>query len=145
MIGVVCQLVLRGIQIILSQTLWKHTIKLAHEGHQRMVRTEARLREKVWWPRMDKQVDKFIRSCHPCQLVGLRSKPEPIRSSTVPEGPWTAIAVHLQEIPGGYHLLVAVDNYSRWPEVILLRKADTAHVTRTTECLFQTHGLPVIV
>lgn len=50
------QVVMRGSRIIIPQSLEKHTIMLAHEGHQGMVRTKARLQEKVWWPQMDKQV-----------------------------------------------------------------------------------------
>lgn len=46
----------------------------------------------------------------------------------------------LLEIPGGDHFLVAVDNYSRWPEVILLKKTDAAHATRVMGGMFQTHG-----
>lgn len=94
---------------------------------------------------MDKQVDQFIRSCQPCQLVGPRSKPEPIQSSTIPKRPWINIAIDLLEIPGRYHLVVAVDTYLRWPKVILLRKTDAAHVTRAMEGRFQMHGLPVTV
>ena len=93
------QLVLRGDGVIMPESLW----------------------EKVWWPNMDKQVEQFVKTCHPCQLVSPRSKAEPIRSTTLPEVPWGDIAVDLLEIPGGNHLLVVVDNYSRWPEVILLR------------------------
>ena len=136
------QLVLRGNRIVMPESLWKHTIALAHEGHQGMTRTKARLREKVWWPNMDKQVEQFVKACHPCQLVGPRSKTEPIRSTTLPEGPWGDIAVDLLEIPGGNHLLVVVDNYSRWPEDILLKKTDASHVTRAMEGIFQTHGIP---
>ena len=139
------QLVLRGNRIFMPESLWKHTIALAHEGHRGMTRTKARLREKVWWPNMDKQVEQSIKACHPCQLVGPRSKDEPVRSTMLPEGPWSDIAVDLLEIPGGNHLLVAVDNYSRWPEVILLRKTDAAHVRRAMEGMFQTHGLPLSV
>ena len=85
---VVGQMVMREAGIVMPQSLWKQTIMLAHEGHQGMVRTKARLREKVWWPQMDKQVEDAIRSCHPCQLVGPRGKPEPVRSSSLPDGPW---------------------------------------------------------
>ena len=77
-----------------------------------------------------KQVEQFGKACHPCQLVGPRSKTEPIRSTTLPEVPWGDIAVDLLEIPSGSHLLlnhllVVVDNYSRWPEVILLPRQST--------------------
>ena len=82
------QVVMRGARIVMPQSLWKQTIMLTHEGHQGMVRTKARLREKVWWPQRDKQMEDVIRSCHPCQLVGPRAKPEPVRSSSLPDGPW---------------------------------------------------------
>jgi len=72
------QLVMRGNRIVMPQSFWKRTIMLAHEGHQGMVRTKSRLREKVWWPQMQKQVEQVIRACHPCQLVGPRAKPEPV-------------------------------------------------------------------
>ena len=84
---VVGQVVMRGTRVVMPQSLWKQTIMLAQEGHQGMVRTKARLREKVWWPQMDKQVEDAIRSCHPCQLVGQRTKPEPVRSNSLPDGP----------------------------------------------------------
>ena len=74
---------MRVTRIVMLQSLCKQTIMLAHEGHQDMVLTKARLREKVWWPQMDKQVEDAIRSCHPCPLVGQREKPEPVRSSTL--------------------------------------------------------------
>ena len=126
----------------MPESLWKHAIALAHEGHQGMARTRARLREKVWWPNMDKQAEQFVKACHPCQLVGLRSKTEPIRSTTLPEVLWGDIAVDQLEIPDGNQLLVVVDNYLRWPEVILLKKTDASHVTKAMEGIFQTHGIP---
>ena len=84
---------------------------------------------------MDRQVEKAVRACHPCQLVGPTSKPEPIRSTPLPEGPWTDVAIDLCEIPGG-------DHYSRWPEVVLLKKTDASHVRKSMEAMFRTHGLP---
>ena len=52
-IWVLGQLVLRGNRIIMPESLWQHTLSLAHEGHRGIVRTKARLREKVWWPNMN--------------------------------------------------------------------------------------------
>ena len=42
-------------------------------------------------------------------------------------------------------MLMAVDHFSRWPEVILLRKTDAKHVFTAIEGMFRTHGLPVSV
>ena len=65
---VIGQIVMKGSRIVLPQNMQKRALVLAHEGHQGVVRTKARLREKVWWPRMDKDVEVFVRVCYPCQL-----------------------------------------------------------------------------
>ena len=59
---VIGQVVMKGSSIVLPQKMQKRTLVLAHEGHQGEVHTKARLREKVWWPRMDKV---FLRVCCP--------------------------------------------------------------------------------
>ena len=52
---IIGQIVMRGNYINLPEKLWEHAGKLAHEGHQGIVRTNSRLREKVWWPNIKKQ------------------------------------------------------------------------------------------
>ena len=111
----------------MPESLWKQIIELAHEGHQGMVRTTARLREKVWWPRMDKQVEEVVRACHPCQLVGPRAKPEPVKSTRLPEGPSKEISIDLLDVSSDEHLLVEVDYDFRWIEAILFKRID-AHM-----------------
>ena len=81
------KIVMRGNRIVLPEKLWQQAVRLAHEGHQGMVRAKARLREKVWWPGMDKDVEKFVRACYPCQLVGTRPKLEPATMTPLPNGP----------------------------------------------------------
>ena len=87
-------------------------------------------------------MEDTIRSCYPCQLVGPRAKPEPVRSSSLPDRPWKEISVNLLEISNREHLLVVVDYYSRWLEAILLKKKDAQNVIRSMEAIFKTHGLP---
>ena len=52
------------------------------------------------------------------------------------------IAIYLLEIPGGNHLLVVIDYFSHWPEVICVPKTDAQHILKSMESIFQTHGLP---
>ena len=142
---VIGQLVMRGGRIVMPESLWNRTVLLAHEGHQGVTRTKSGLREKVWWPGMDKQVEDFVRSCYPCQHVGPRGKPEPLRPSELPEAPWQEIGIDLLEINSTSHLLVVVDYFSGWIEAIFLHKTDAAHVIKSLEAIFRTHGLPNIV
>ena len=42
---------------------------VAHEGHLGIVKTKALLREKVWFPCMDKMVETKVKACLTCQIV----------------------------------------------------------------------------
>ena len=54
------QLILRGSRLILPQSLRKKAIELAHEGHQGIVKTKRLLREKIWFPNVDKTVESIV-------------------------------------------------------------------------------------
>ena len=58
---------LRGHRLVIPATLQTEAVDLAHEGHQGIVRTKALLREKIWFPGMDKMVEHRVKSCMPCQ------------------------------------------------------------------------------
>ena len=56
------QLIMRGNWIVMPEKLCSQTIMLAHEEHKGVVRMKSWLTEKAWWPEVDKQVEKLIRS-----------------------------------------------------------------------------------
>ena len=57
-------------RIVIPPSLQQRLISIVHEGHQGIVRTKQRLRQKVWWPGLNHNVESFIQSCHGCQVVG---------------------------------------------------------------------------
>ena len=63
-------------------------MKLAHESHQGVAETKQLLREKVWWPGIDNDVETMIKNCHACQLLSNQSLPPPVNMSKLPDGPW---------------------------------------------------------
>lgn len=103
-------IVLRGTRIVLPQKLRARAIALAHEGHLGIVGTKQTLRTKVWWPGLEKAAEKYCRTCHGCQLVGKYDPPEPVQSTTLPDGPWQDLAADfLGPLPSGESVLVVVD------------------------------------
>lgn len=142
-LAVVGDLVVRGTRLVIPASLRNRVIDLGHEGHQGIVKTKERLRTKVWWPGIDKDVEKRVRSCHQCQIVGERSVPEPMTRTKFPEGPWEDLAVDiLGPLPTGESILVCVDYYSRYYEVKVMKSTNSTKVIEALDNFFTTHGLP---
>lgn len=95
---------------------------------------------------MDKAADRHCRACHGCQLVARPDPPEPIRSTTLPDGPWQDLAVDLMgPLPSGHSLLVIVDYYSRFYEIEVMQSTTTEKVIDRLADTFCRHGLPVTI
>lgn len=140
------ELVLRGNRIIVPEKLRPRTLTLAHEGHLGIVGTKQNLRTKVWWPGMEKEAEKFCKSCYGCQLVSRPNPPEPVRSTKLPSGPWEDIALDfLGPLPSGHSVLVIIDYYSRYYEIAILKSTTAEKTVETLKVIFARHGLPLTV
>ena len=76
-------------------SLRERTLKLAHEGHQGIVKTKHLLRQKVWWPGIDTAIGQQIQTCITCQAQGPVSTPPPLEAAT-----WQAHRQETKELKG---------------------------------------------
>ena len=135
------KLVMRGTRIVIPQSLRSEVLRLAHEGHQGIVKMKNRLRTKVWWPKMDHDVEKVCKSCHGCQVVGEFCAPEPMQRVEPPSGPWQDVAIDvLGPFPSGENLLVVVDYYSRFFEVVIMRSTTSQKMIEVLTPIFTQYG-----
>lgn len=136
-------LVLRGHRLVIPEVLRKKVLELAHEGHQGIVKTKTRLRTKVWWPKIDRAVEKLCKSCHGCQVVSDGPVPEPMARVIPPSGPWQDCAADLLgPMPSGEYLFVIVDYYSRYFEVVVLKTVTSAVLKDRLRTIFARLGMP---
>lgn len=119
-------------------------MQLAHEGHPGMAVMKKRLRAKVWWPKMDDQIEAFVKKCKGCTLVSAPSGPEPMRRRELPAAAWEHIAIDFcGPLPSGHNLLVLVDYYSRYVEVEVMTKADAQETIKRLRKIFARFGFPL--
>ena len=98
-------IVLKDKRIAVPENLRQRTLAIVHERHQRIVKTKTLLREKMWWPGIDRQVKSLIKSCHACQVTAqTTAECEPLKISEIPKTSWKVIALYLQ----GPHSLVII-------------------------------------
>lgn len=74
------KVIFRGTFIVIPEELQSKIIKLSEEGRPGILRIKALLREHVWFPSIEKQVEDEISDCMPCQATTQGNPPEPLQS-----------------------------------------------------------------
>lgn len=142
------QCIVRGSRTVVPSALRDTVLELAHEGHPGIVRMKSRCRQAVWWPGIDKAIENFVRECTACIVSGksVRPVPGPLLPVPLPSGPWRKLAL---DFAGEFtiapahqrYLLVAMDYYSKWPEVALCGSPTSAAAITFLTGLFDRFGL----
>lgn len=139
-------ILLRGNKIVIPQQLRKSVLDAAHEGHPGIVAMKGRLRSKVWWPRIDKDVENIVKACKGCTLVGLPNPPAPMKRRELPVAPWIDVAIDLMgPLPSNEYLLVVVDYYSRYKEVKITKTITSSQIIKILKEMFSRLGFPVSI
>ena len=137
--------VLRGNRIVVPSKLRERAIELAHVGHQDIVKTKRLIREKVWFPGTDKMVKEKVDNCLACQAAtpSKSSRIEPLQMTPLPSGPWKMLAKYfLGPFPSGDYLLVVIDEYSRFPEVEIVKSTSAKSIILRLDAIFARQGIP---
>ncbi|XP_055623615.1 uncharacterized protein K02A2.6-like [Toxorhynchites rutilus septentrionalis] len=137
-------LLLRGDRIVVPRALRSRVLQIAHEGHLGSSMMKSTLRLSVWWPKMDREVENFVRNCRGCILVSAPDVPEPMTRKQLPDGPWKEIAIDfLGPLPEGQWLFVVVDYYSRFVEVVEMWDITASDTIRELSTMFGRFGVPI--
>lgn len=102
---------------------------------------KKRLREKVWWVRIDFMVENFVKGCNGCLLVS-QPETEPMVRTPLPAGPWQKLALDFTEVTNGIHLLVVVDYFSRFPEIEIMTTITAKATIFKLRTIFARFGFP---
>ncbi|XP_059054704.1 uncharacterized protein K02A2.6-like [Achroia grisella] len=132
--------ILLGSRVVLPNKLREDMLKLLHQTHNGIVHTKALARSYVWWPQMDRDIEKMISNCHSC----LENRNMPTRSShewIMPARPWSRIHVDFAGPFQNKIFLIVVDSYSKWPEVHIVNSMASSIVIKHLRYIFAQHGL----
>ena len=137
-------IVLRGCRICIPQSRQDQAVQLAHQGHQGVTKTKSLIREKVWFPSIDKMVEDRVKRCLPCQSTTTKTTREPLQMTNITR-PGEEVSVDFVDVGNGQYLLIVVDDFSRYPEVEIISSLTAKVVIHKLEGLFARWGTPKIV
>ena len=139
-------MILKGNRLVIPTNLVQKAVDLAHASHQGIVKTKKLIREKVWFPGIDKTVEDKVKSCLPCQAAVNEGaeKPEPLNMTPLPHGPWQDVSADfLGPLPTGEYILVVIDDYSRFPEVEIVSGTSSRTTIPALDGIFARQGVPM--
>ena len=91
-------LIFRLNQIVIPLTLRRVVIKATHSlGHLGMTKTKQMLRQKYWFPEMNKMIEQTEGQCYECQVTTKDHRKEPLRMTEIPEKPWQEFLSTLED------------------------------------------------
>ncbi|KAA8493487.1 Transposon Ty3-I Gag-Pol polyprotein [Porphyridium purpureum] len=101
-------------------------------GHRGADTTYASLITRFYWPKMKRDVSRFVKTCHACQVTKSENRSfGKLKPLSIPEGPWVDISMDfVTELPRSEGscdaIMTVVDRYSKMALFIPTRKDLTA-------------------
>ena len=117
-----------GNRLVIPTQLRENILSKIHEGHLGVNKCLDRAGSTVWWPGITAQIKQLINSCHHCEIKHGTQRREPLYTTPLPDGPWQRVAADLCEYDNQDYLILT-DYYSRWLEILHLRRAGGAKNT----------------
>ena len=140
-------------QLCVPKRFRTRVLETAHDlpmsGHLAEKKTMNRVYSQFYWPRMRRDVQRFIRTCDVCQRTTPKGRTPkvPMVSMPVVDEPFAIVGVDIvgplpKSSSGMEYILVVVDHATRYPEAIPLRSITARAVTEALVSIFTRMGIP---
>ena len=118
-------------------------VDLGYSAHQGVDATKRQLRVRLWFPGMDKALERRVSSCLACQ-VSMESKArDPLKPTKALEEPWSRLyADHWGPTQDGHNILVIVDGLTRYPKMAVVKGTSAEDNIQAFSEVFSRHGVP---
>ena len=128
-------------KIVIPIKLREKILDIIHHGHQGISKCRERANTAVWWYGIGASIKNMVQKCEHCQVQRSAQHREPLKTTTLPNGPWVRIGVDLFYFKGDTYL-VAIDYYSRYLELVYLSESTSQGVVSKLKCMFARWGIP---
>ncbi|XP_064469791.1 uncharacterized protein LOC135384523 [Ornithodoros turicata] len=129
-------------------------LQMAHDGimagHQGVQKTTDRILTEFFWPGVQAEVQRFVRSCDQCQRTTPKGRVSKVPLGSMPtiEAPFQRVAVDIvgpispKTARGNQYILTMVDYATRYPDAVALPGITTEHVAEGLVEMFTRTGIP---
>ncbi|XP_058444432.1 uncharacterized protein K02A2.6-like [Malaya genurostris] len=141
-LSVVNGCLLYGERLVVPSCSRKRVLQQLHTGHPGVERMRSIARQYVYWPNIDEDVSKLVRSCGECASVAKTDRKTNLESWPVPEKLWQRLHLDFAGPMDGQYYLILVDSYSKYPEVVRTKDITTKTTLHILRGIFARYGQP---
>ena len=137
-------LILKGMQIVIPEKMREDILKQIHKGHLGFNKCQMRVKETVYWPGLNDQLENVIINCQLCLKYSKsknKSTPPTALGHEVPALPWSKVATDIFHYESQPYLLI-VDYTSRFPIVRRLKSMSAQNITEHFKSIFSVYRCP---
>ncbi|KAJ8049524.1 hypothetical protein HOLleu_02307 [Holothuria leucospilota] len=107
--------IFKGRQVLIPKPLQADILNQLHNSHQGIEKTRRLARESLYWPNINRDIEKLVSSCSICQELQPSQTREPLEPHETPSTPWTKLATDLFTLDNNNYLLIT-DYHSKYPQ-----------------------------
>ena len=133
--------ILKGDKIVVPTSLQQDYAQQVHRGHIGLEATKRRAKDIMFWPTMNRDIEKLVEQCGICNSLKHHQQREPLMPYPVPNRPWAIVGTDLFEWRS-HTYLITVDSYSGWFEINTLTNTSTAMIVKKLKGHFARFGIP---
>ena len=134
--------VLLGNRVIIPPQGRNAVVVELHETHPGASRMKSLARSYIWWPGMDAEIEKFVKSCITCQESRSCPPSAPLHPWQWPSQPWSRLHLDFAGPFLGHMYLVIADAHSKWLDAHIMSSITSKKTITVLRSVFAIHGLP---
>lgn len=134
--------ILWGSRVLIPEKLRERMLKELHRDHPGICKMKGIARSYLWWPGLDKNIEELVKSCTQCQSVKKAPPVAPLHPWLWPTRVFQRVHIDYAGPFQGNMFFVAVDAYSKWPEVFVMQSTTVTNTIQALRHMFARYGLP---
>ena len=137
--------VLWGARVLIPAPGRASILQELHVTHPGVSRLKALARSYVYWPGIDKDIERLVSDCATCQEHRNVPPSMELHPWEWPDKPWSRLHADFAGPFLGHMFLILVDSHSKWMDIYTMSSITSEATIGNLKASFSTHGLPDVL
>lgn len=133
--------VLWGSRVIIPPVYRREILLLLHTEHPGESRMKTLARSYVWWPKIDYEIEQFVKECPICQKTSNSTPLAPLQPWSWCQNNWQRLHCDFAKFQDK-NFLILVDSKSKWVEIFHMNITTSSKTIEKLRTCFAAYGLP---